>query len=51
MSKPKNMPINIILKVNTNLSKLLKPNEDKILEVSLESIILNISFNKNNLGL
>ena len=35
MSKPKNMLINMILKVNACLSKFLKPNEAKISEVSL----------------
>ena len=35
----------MILKVNFCFFKLLKPNEVKISEVSLESIILNISFN------
>ena len=46
MSNPKNMLINMILKVNTCLLMFLKPYEAKISEDSLQSIILNISFNK-----
>ena len=46
ISKSKNILINMILKTNIYLFKFLKPNDVKISKVFLESIILNISFNK-----
>ena len=46
ISNPKNMLINMILNVNICLFKFLNPQDAKISADFLESIILNISFNK-----
>ena len=46
MSNPKNMLINMILNVIICLFMFLNPQDAKISEDFLESIILNISFNK-----